>query len=122
MTRIEDSEIASVHIFLPVNYTLNVSIKRDNVLYSYTPTVSFFKENCPLRMQSAIIFQYYFHEKDLTDLHITADLGLHQSNAIYCHKDYFHNYDTPIIGSEGGSQEFELESILDRYLERNCEY
>ncbi|CAH1183734.1 unnamed protein product [Phaedon cochleariae] len=93
-----DYSIESIILIMPIRYKLQ--------------TV------CPLEMQSAVIYQHHFCNK-VTDVHILGELKVHQKSPIDCSKGSTHRYydNSIIVGPE--SEKFEIEYILEKYLERN---
>nr|XP_023022035.1 transmembrane protein 231-like [Leptinotarsa decemlineata] len=85
--------------------------------------VMLFQDICPLHMQSAIIYQHYFHQSGGTHFQILADLLVHQTNPIYCDKNTINNiYNESIIDVDDDGKEtknFEIDNIIEKYLERN---
>lgn len=49
-----------------------------------------------------------------------ADLLFFQSSALHCDEKHYNFYDRPIIGSEGGYSDFQLNNLMEKYFERNC--
>lgn len=73
-------------------------------------------------MQSAIIFQHNFCDNIVSKLHTMADLDLHQVYSIYCYKNYLDDvYDSSIVNGDENN-EYEIENIVEKYLDRNCKY
>ncbi|XP_074029453.1 transmembrane protein 231 [Leptinotarsa decemlineata] len=96
-------KINSINLILPLKYQLN--------------------DICPLHMQSAIIYQHYFHQSGGTHFQILADLMVHQTNPIYCDINTINNiYNESIIDVDDDGKEtknFEIDNIIEKYLERN---
>ncbi|KAJ8975419.1 hypothetical protein NQ317_018928 [Molorchus minor] len=92
-----DNKITELHLVLPLNYQLTTT--------------------CPLKMQSAIIYQHYFPHKRAIDLRIVGNLNIFQSSAIRCDGKGYNFYDHSVIDNE--KNEYELEDIIKRYSDRN---
>lgn len=73
-------------------------------------------------MQSGIILQYYFNQKNVTDLTVMADLAFNQMSALPCDKEHYNYYDSPLMGSGKEESEFQFGNIIENYFKRNCKY
>lgn len=73
-------------------------------------------------MQSAIIFQHYFHENTVTEFKVIADLGFSQRSVLNCDEDTYNFYNYPLLNSKLEEGRFEVGDIVENYLGRNCKY
>ncbi|CAG9854834.1 unnamed protein product [Phyllotreta striolata] len=89
----------SINLVLPIKYQL--------------------KDPCTLKMQSFIIYQYNFQREKVTELIIYASLEFVQSSPISCRPKLSDIYNVPIIENGPESKNYALESILEKYLQRN---
>ncbi|VEN38683.1 unnamed protein product, partial [Callosobruchus maculatus] len=104
---------------IDIQVLINLFGHRMNSFYLVLPIVFKLKEDCPLMIHSAILYQHYF-QKYSTHLRLTADLQLYQRHLLRCtnlRDERLHN--RPVITNSGQMDDYVFENMIEKYLERN---
>nr|CAH7721625.1 unnamed protein product [Callosobruchus chinensis] len=104
---------------IDVELLINLFGRRINSLNLVLPIVLKLREDCPLTIHSAILYQHYFQQYS-SHLKLIADLQLYQRHLLRCNDlrdKRLHN--RPVITSSSQMDDYVLETMIEKYLGRN---